>query len=171
MLDDSVIKRLIEEAGSKEDVPLSEKMIECIIAELRWKAIEFEKTSITTVYNGDVVKAADIPDADIQVSMRAAVNELRANFLNNRHYKGFFENSSETVQALVDPSLWPLVYGRSRIVVGREMGLDGCIEKSGRGREVPVPAAVEVQHGKKNGFSHSFQWLPCEVKICGEECK
>lgn len=70
--------------------------------------------------------------------------------------------SDQKVLDLVHPSLFPLVYGRSRILSGDVIGLDDSITRSGNGTTLPE---IPERQAVSSGFSRKFQWLPCNVQI------
>lgn len=83
--------------------------------------------------------------------------------------KDWHPSSDEKVLDLVPPSLFPLVYGRSRILPDSLVGLEDCIKRCWEGETVPVLCA---NGGAKTGsYSKKFQWLPCEIDISGSAAK
>lgn len=95
--------------------------------------------------------------------------------------KDWHPGSDEKVLNLVHPSLFPVIYGRTRVLVDGIIGLDNCLDQSGSGKIVPVPGADQTQ-AKGDRFddmndnrtedhtalwSGLFQWLPCEVTFDG----
>ncbi|CAI7587104.1 unnamed protein product [Penicillium bialowiezense] len=81
---------------------------------------------------------------------------------------------------LVDPYLFPLVYGRSNVLVrGEHVSLDNLWKSAGQVANVPpmdllLGASFLPGEGvssglglrvQQNGWSNRFQWLPCEVKF------
>ena len=89
--------------------------------------------------------------------------------------------SSDQVLDLVHPSLFPLVYGKSKVLaIGeRVMTLQDCIDRAGEGSvipvpEKPVPEAYGGRHWIRSSlepYSTKFQWLPCEVDISQDKPK
>lgn len=83
--------------------------------------------------------------------------------------------SNEQVLDLVHPSLFPLIYGRSRILPTGQITLEDCIQNSGKGEIVPVPSDDDCRLGSKphwlsqngtgdtNYWSNRFQWLPSNI--------
>lgn len=97
-------------------------------------------------------------------------------------YKDWHPGSNGQVLDLVHPSLFPLIYGQSRVVENELVDLKDCIESSGKGNIIPLPKDEELNilrlahHGPRYGQSYSlqpysknFQWLPCEVDISNED--
>ena len=54
--------------------------------------------------------------------------------------KDWHPGSDGKVLDLLHPSLFPLVYGRSRILNQSEIGVEDCLESCGAGEIVPEPA-------------------------------
>lgn len=78
--------------------------------------------------------------------------------------KDWHPGSDEKVLDLVHPSLFPLVYDRTRILPGSFVSLDDCIRRSGEGMKSIQPSYI--QH-LPMAWSRKFQWLPCNVDIKG----
>ena len=59
------------------------------------------------------------------------------------------------------PSLYPLMYGKSKYLPSRTVPLHGCSAYTGQGDAVPTPtlSANDIDYSAKH------QWLPCEVLI------
>ncbi|KAH7305419.1 hypothetical protein B0I35DRAFT_443765 [Stachybotrys elegans] len=149
-------------------------MADCCIAELRTKADIYEQTGMIPVfdYSACAIKSDKLIPTDLQESLKSAVRALEDI---PEEQKDWHPGSGDKVLDLVHPSLWPLVYGRSRILPNKRIGLADCLESCGMGEEIPVPRLRE-QLGKEEGsyyrnqriynmFSNTFQWLPCDVSI------
>ncbi|KAL2877186.1 hypothetical protein SGCOL_007581 [Colletotrichum sp. CLE4] len=88
------------------------------------------------------------------------------------HKKDWHPGSDGKVLDLVHPSLFPLLYGRSRIMHER-ITLNDCLELGGRGFLIPKPDESDVGEGRTFDWqgapvelvSTKFQWLPCDVAI------
>lgn len=151
---------------SAEGRDVSQKMVDWCIDELRYKAKIFEETGAISVYNGDVVKS----DTAISPSLKAALREAVAPLEDvSERQKDWHPESDEKVLDLVHPSLFPLVYGRSRIVPDGLVGLDDCIDRCGEGVTLPIPTETTSSTPGSDPFSKKFQWLPCDVDIAGGE--
>ncbi|KAF5383181.1 hypothetical protein D9615_005038 [Tricholomella constricta] len=156
---------------------ITESMVDWCIAELQYKAKTFEKTWSVSVYNGDVVKSDHAVPAALKEALKAAIAPLEQV---PAREKDWHPGSDEKVLDLVHPSLFPLIYGKSRILLDSLVGLDDCIQRSGEGVTIPVPPLEEVsidssyQYRRRDDdsttpFSRRFQWLPCEVDLSGGE--
>lgn len=93
--------------------------------------------------------------------------------------KDWHPGSDGKVLDLVHPSLWPLCYGRSRVLPTKTMGLADCLEYCGTG--VTLPHLEPAKSTKGDSWSDRFrtayfqldepdvstryQWLPCEVSL------
>jgi hypothetical protein len=156
---------------------VTQKMMEWVIDELRYKASSFNKTGALSVYNGDVVKSDTAVSEATKKSLQSAVKVLEDI---PEIYKDYHPGSDGQVLDLVHPSLFPLIYGRSRVLEDTLIGLDDCLQSTGRGIVVPIRAEKEQEqsNNQRRGYyrsnadppySMNFQWLPCEVDIAGED--
>jgi hypothetical protein len=155
-------------------------MVDWCIDELRHRATAFKETGAVVVYNGDVVKSdTAVPDA-LKHELMAAAAPLEAV---PEAQKDWHPGSDGKVLNLVHPSLFPLVYGRSKILPDSLLSLQDCLRRSGDGVVIPVPPenerfADKSQWHHLNGlvgrgpgpavYSSKFQWLPCDVEVDGE---
>lgn len=91
--------------------------------------------------------------------------------------------SGNKVLDLVHPSLFPLIYGRSRVLSSGRVELADCVSCIGKGEIAATPDETEVEVDKSrhtfsdwgeanlSPWSKSFQWLPCDVKFIGDDVK
>jgi hypothetical protein len=162
---------------------VTQAMVDWVIDELRWKAEEFKNTGRLTVYNGDVVKSDVAISENIKLQLRDAVRPLEDV---PEKYKDYHPGSDGKVLDIVHPSLFPLIYGKSRVLEDRLIGLDDCIANCGKGKIVPVRPDEEMKLDRKGSMEYGaswrraqsldpygkhFQWLPCEVDISGTDTK
>ena len=90
--------------------------------------------------------------------------------------KDYHPGSNQQVVDLVHPSLFPLVYGRTRILPDRTIDLVTCLRSLGQGELLPVPPEDQKSlpsnpwgHGESPcTYSRKFQWLPCDVDFTKE---
>lgn len=156
---------------------VSQKMADWVIKELRWKANSFKETGAVAVYNGDVVKSDTAISDSIKKALQEQARKLEAI---PEVYKDYHPGSNGKVLDLVHPSLFPLIYGTSRVLKDRLIGLDDCIKSCGKGDIVPVRDEEETKLDRKSSslsgfawnsppppYGKDFQWLPCEVDITG----
>ncbi|KAF8864890.1 hypothetical protein BDZ45DRAFT_613502 [Acephala macrosclerotiorum] len=169
VFDDKIVQKWKEEAMATEGRDVSQKMVDWIIEELRYKAGIFKETGTISVYNGDVVKSDDAVPESIKLRLREQVRKLENV---PEKYKDWHPGSNGQVLDLVHPSLFPLIYGQSRVVENELIDLKGCIESSGKGNTIPLPKEEIprfVQRYSLQPYSKKFQWLPCEVDISNED--
>lgn len=179
VFDDAIAEKWKTEAMTAPGRDVTQKMANWVIEELRWKAKSFKETGAVSVYNGDVVKS----DVAISESIKKALQE-QARKLEDipAIYKDYHPGSNGKVLDLVHPSLFPLIYGTSRVLKDSLIGLDNCIQSCGKGDIVPVRDEEETKLDRKDSSSYGyreqtppygkdFQWLPCEVDITGGNAK
>ncbi|KAG6831733.1 hypothetical protein H0H87_004002 [Tephrocybe sp. NHM501043] len=157
VFDDAIVAKWRTEALSGER-DVTKKMLDWCIAELRYKAKLFEDVPAVSVYNGDVVKSDHLIPDTLREALKAAAASLESVPASE---KDWHPGSDCTVLDLVHPSLFPLIYGRSRILPTSKLGRHDCIERSGEGEIVASPDHVF------ESWSPHFQWLPCDVDISG----
>ncbi|RAL15816.1 DUF4246 domain-containing protein [Aspergillus homomorphus CBS 101889] len=163
-------RKEISESG--QDV--TPAMIDWILVEMRWKAKALKQEGTFTVFDHvGVVRSDTAIPQDLQKALRDAVAPLENIPVEAKDYH---PGSDDKVLDLVHPSLFPLVYGRTRILPDRTMTVDDCLEHQGQGEVLPAPTDEESQgHGREpfwrwrasnyKVFSQKFQWLPCDVQF------
>ncbi|KAI6900471.1 hypothetical protein KC318_g8352 [Hortaea werneckii] len=126
-----------------------------------------------TVYKSDVI----IPEA-VKDALRLAAKPLE-----DVSDPDWHPGSNGTVLDLVHPSLFPLLYGRSRILLHETVPLKRCVEYTGRGEIIPQPSEDDIEFAEYDrpprspgqpmhpeaAYSARFQWLPCEVAFRGTD--
>ncbi|KAI3578651.1 hypothetical protein IWW34DRAFT_737870 [Fusarium oxysporum f. sp. albedinis] len=147
-------------------------MVNACIQELRIKADIYEKTGLIPVYDYSVavLKSDTIMTAELAKSLQEAVEVLEDVA---PEQKDWHPGSNKKVLDLVHPSLWPLTYGRSRILVDRVIGLQDAFTDEGKAVTIRAPADDDCYRYQKGGFcgqgfpvfSNRFQWLPCDVVL------
>jgi hypothetical protein len=171
---------------SEKEVPLmpliSDKAWDWCIKELRDKAITFKKTGfVRAVDAGSCVCKSDTLVAT------AFAKELQDSTLPLRDQCGKKFSHDGQLTDLVDPSMFPLIYGKTRVCTdGRQVELDTCINHCDEAISTIAPLYPEnrllssheidrnrERHGrpfdhhsaKPFRWSLRFQWLPCELKF------
>ncbi|KAF8647080.1 hypothetical protein AX16_006914 [Volvariella volvacea WC 439] len=175
VFNDEIVSKWKEEALADSAQSITPAMMEWCIHELRYRAPIYQKTGHIRVINGDVVKSDIAVPAALKLELRDAVRPLED--VPDKD-KDWHPGSDEKVLDLVHPSLFPLVYGRTRVLEDSLTSLEDCVKRCGQGKIAPVPKEEETQ--QKNNryawqsvpyvpFSARFQWLPCEVQISKDE--
>ena len=139
---------------------VTKSMAEWCMEELKYKATRFDKTAggAIKVYNGDVVKSDTAVSQTVKEELQAAISPLEDV---PEWEKDWHPGSEEKVLNLVHPSLFPVIYGRTK-ALGKGKGfatLENCIARCGEGY------VLEKQEAPDKRYSADFQWLPCEVDI------
>lgn len=111
----------------------------------------------------DANAAVYISDTAISDETKAALKSGVASLEDVREdQKDWHPGSDGKVLDLVHPSLFPLMYGRSRYLSRGRVPLKGCVEHTGRGKRVPPIESADTNHAD-TFYSTKHQWLPCEV--------
>ncbi|KAF2488955.1 hypothetical protein BU16DRAFT_520007 [Lophium mytilinum] len=174
--DEEIVAKWRTEVLTDEGHGFSSNMFEHCMAELRNKAKAYDESGILPVLDGDVavVKSDSIIPEGLKNELQSAIKPLEN--VPDR-LKDWHPGSNEQVLDLVHPSLFPLLYGRSRVLPEGTVGLQDCVENCGKGEVIPEPAEndVKVLHlnaslrtrslGEDKFWSRKFQWLPCEVAL------
>jgi hypothetical protein len=174
VFDESIVSKWKVETLETPDLDMTDRMFTYCIRELQWKSKLFKETGMFSVYDGDVVKSDIAVPSSVREALCTAVASLE-NVPENR--RDWHPDSDDIVLDLVHPSLFPVVYGRTRILPNSVVGLGDCIIRSGEGETLSVPPSEEtrlpdlrpiafgLRHIISDPFSRKFQWLPCEVEF------
>lgn len=113
--------------------------IQQCLAEIRYKAELFETTASVEALDG-VFKSDTIVSEDLKVALRNA-----AFLLENvpEKERDWHPDSDGTVVDLVHPSIYPLVYGQTRIIPNNTVGLENCMNRSGEGEVLAEPSSKD----------------------------
>ncbi|PPQ63545.1 hypothetical protein CVT24_004775 [Panaeolus cyanescens] len=184
--DDDIVKKWETEV-SHQYPDFTSKMFSYCIQELRHRATFVSKSVIPppiVVYDANVVKSDFAVSPEVKKDLQDAMQEFEDGIPDR--LKDWHPFSDDKVLDLVHPSLFPIIYGTTRILEHGTTTLEDCILRCGSGRVLPVPpVAEEVEEKQKSTYrfvfddidttlslySRKFQWLPCEVDISGEHCK
>ena len=177
VFDEAIVNKWKAEAAQQPKTLLSEKTFEWCIKELRDRAKDFERDGFIRTYESAsrCVKSDHTIPLALRDKLRKAVEPL---LQVDDTKKDWHPNSNEQVLNLVHPSLFPLVYGKSRVLTTGQVGLLDCLASSGKGAVVPGDQLISatrpgqhLQEEVRNGplWSNQFQWLPAEVKFTGQD--
>ncbi|KAF4481607.1 hypothetical protein FAGAP_12028 [Fusarium agapanthi] len=137
-------------------------MADACIQELRIKADLYEKTGLIPVhdYSVAVLKSDTIMTAELAKSLQEAIKVLEDIAPEQQDWH---PGSDGKVLDIGHPSLWPLTYGPSRILLDRVIGLKNTFTAEGQAVMIRTPT-VDGFRGQSFGeFSQRFQWLLCDV--------
>jgi hypothetical protein len=149
---------------------INDKTWDWCLQELQDKARQFERDGRLVIFNtsSGVYKSDTAISSDLKSQLSNSVDLLSHQA--NRH------KSESAIVYLVDQSLFPLVYGRTKVLVGgQSCGID---ENSWSSRSKEGPIVTELPQLVKHGsiwswyggqyiWSSKFQWLPSEVEFTG----
>ncbi|KAJ5787075.1 hypothetical protein N7457_002065 [Penicillium paradoxum] len=125
--------------GSGKDITLN--MAQWIIDELQFKAMIYESTNVVALYSGDVTKSdTNISDAFLR-DIKAQTQVLE---VSQKTLQYFHPGSMNRQRDLISMALYPLVYGKSRILTDKIIGLDDAIAHAGQGEVIPVPKETGI---------------------------
>ncbi|KAK4039740.1 hypothetical protein C8A01DRAFT_36276 [Parachaetomium inaequale] len=169
---------------------LDKECVDYCIHELRRKACHFENTGITPTLDAtfSIAKSDVLVSEGLRADLRDAFAQLQADQAPNPNW---YPDSEDTVQNLVDPSMYPLVYGRSRFLPDEVVGVKDAIDRfAGKGNVIPRrPEWGEEPRGRTGRSNHTpdegdtgpggskihrsywstiYQLLPANVKFTGD---
>ncbi|KAF6235510.1 hypothetical protein HO173_006193 [Letharia columbiana] len=181
VFDDTIVQKWRQEALGTEGMDVSEKMLHWCFAELRDKARSFRSDGMIPTLDLDaaVIKSDTAISSELKEALRAGIAPLED--VPDR-LKDWHPGSDGKVLDLVHPSLFPLIYGRSKVLSSGNVGLQDCVSCIGKGEIATTPDDTEVNvidrskltydtWGDTKFWSKAFQWLPCDVKFAGDDVK
>ena len=175
ILDRECLEYVRDNAFSEEHLVLTFQF-QCI-QELQIKAAFYEKTGLipTLDASASVVKSDCLVDVKLHDSLSSAFVKLKAD---QQSCPDWHPGTNCTVQDLVHPSLYPLVYGKTRAFTDELVGVEDAISKwAGRGTAVPYfgsdepstnlrrTVSIGSSNIEKSFWSDNYQWLPSNVKL------
>ena len=159
IFDGHIAAKWKEEALNPNDthVDISTKMVDWCIEELKCKADFFKQTRCIETLDG-VWKSDSIVSEDLKVALKHAAAPLE-NIPEKD--KDWHPGSNEQVLDLVHPSMYPLVYGQSRILPNHTCGVDDCMTYIGKGQILEASGEHDEVPAE---WSRTFQWLPADFE-------
>ncbi|KAF2734477.1 hypothetical protein EJ04DRAFT_466559 [Polyplosphaeria fusca] len=171
----------LHNANKKKDLDLLKGIItdntfDCCIQELRSKGKYYKESKIVPTLDAcaSVAKSDELVSADLHQALLTAFDKLKAH---QSSAPDWHPNSNKQVQDLVHPSMYPLVYGRSRVLKEEVVGVAEAIKKwAGKGDVIPKDKGnLEAERGRRYNvgseyvppeyWSDTFQWLPANVEF------
>jgi hypothetical protein len=114
-----------------------------IIQELRDKAVYYERTGLIPTLDAcaAVIKSDTLISEELHHSLQQAFNRLITDSSNSTDWH---PGSNDLVRNLVHPCLYPLVYGRSRVLNDDAVGVTNAIGKwAGKGDIIAAKGSNE----------------------------
>nr|XP_036574484.1 uncharacterized protein CTRU02_15579 [Colletotrichum truncatum]KAF6780922.1 hypothetical protein CTRU02_15579 [Colletotrichum truncatum] len=158
----------------------TETMFECCIDELQEKAEIYRQTGIVAVLDIAVrlARSDRVIPPELQQSLKIAAIDIERTTsfktyknirTKNTQIETTDSTSANTAIQLIDPTLYPLIYGRSRVLPDKEIGLDDCLRHMSKGNTVPMPddtsRTEDCDDAPYRVWSGKSQWLPCNVEF------
>ncbi|CDM27480.1 hypothetical protein DTO013E5_2783 [Penicillium roqueforti] len=158
--------------NSGKDLTLN--MVEWIIDELQFKAMIYETTDVVALYNGDVTKSdTNLPDS-LYSEMQSQFEVLEYDLEEMKYYHpGHLSQQRD----LISMALYPLIYGSSRILTDRVIGVEDCLKFAGKGEVIPIPKDTGITREdiawrvlaradiKVRPYSRKYQLLPSDWSL------
>ena len=156
--------------------PQSLTVVQCIL-ELREKAKHFERTGVIPTLDAthSIAKSDSVVPTELHSALQYAFSRLQADQASNPDWH---PNTGKTVQDLVHPSMYPLVYGRSLFHPEEVVGVEDAINKwAGKGEVIPRRPEWGEEPTQRNWsfyvtdelgihksyWSTIYQWLPANI--------
>ncbi|KAF2744937.1 hypothetical protein M011DRAFT_153165 [Sporormia fimetaria CBS 119925] len=149
---------------------MSEAAFEFCIQELRAKAKYFERTGIipTLDASASAAKSDTVVSSSLQQALRNAYYRLQED---QASFPDLHHRASERVQDLVNPSMYPLVYGRSGVFKEEVVGVTDAVHKwAGKGGIISNPDPEQTDDyqldsgdARPHYWSETYQWLPSNI--------
>jgi hypothetical protein len=133
------------------------------VQELRSKANYFEQTGIIPTMEAcaSVAKSDTAVTKELREDLRVAFEKLRAD---QEAAPDWHPNSGDMVQDLVHPSMYPLVYGRTRAFQEECVGVDDAIRVwAGKGSIIHPDSKSANERIDAEFWSENYQWLPANA--------
>ncbi|OQE41765.1 hypothetical protein PENCOP_c004G03147 [Penicillium coprophilum] len=158
--------------NSGKDITLN--MAEWIIDELQFKAMIYEATDVVALYNGDVTKSdTNVPESILR-DMRSQFEVLE---FDKQELQYYYPGVLGKERDLISMALYPLVYGTTRILTDRIIGVDDALKYAGQGEVIPVPKETGITREditwrvlaradvKVRPYSRNYQVLPSDWEL------
>ncbi|KAF7181503.1 hypothetical protein CNMCM7691_000721 [Aspergillus felis] len=157
---------------SGEDI--TPNMMNWIIKEAQWKAEVFRDTKHVVAFDAGVVKSDSAIAEDLRQMLRDAVRPLEDV---PEELKDYHPGSDDKVVDLVHPSLFPVIFGRTRVLHRKLIGIEDFLNNVGEGKVLAVPSEEDATVDRDwrsvhQPYSRKFQWLPCDVHLADDgQCR
>ncbi|KAK3904892.1 hypothetical protein C8A05DRAFT_13257 [Staphylotrichum tortipilum] len=182
VFDDEIAEKWRQEALAWPDADLMYRFASCpagildresvdfCILELRDKAEHFRRTGITPTLDASftIAKSDTLVPRELHAALREAFARLQ---VDNSSRPDWHPWTNETVQDLVHPSMYPLVYGRSLFLPEEVVGVEDAVDQwAGKGEAIPRPVEWDIGENKKEDpyWSTNYQWLPANLKFTAD---
>ena len=189
------IAALRQEALTNLTGPLiSPRTWEWCLTELRDKAAVFKETGLIAVLDSAscIIKSDVLVSRGVLDQLRTGIDSFLAEMSPGQEppdlHRVLEPSSSDRIVDLIDPALFPLIYGRTKVLTERgALDLANALASIGQGATAPPPTREPLSQDELSmsmleygspwdhwtlarpyRYSHHSQWLPCEVSFTGE---
>lgn len=145
---------------------------------LQFKAIIYDRTTAVALYNGDVSKSdIALPDWVHE----GLVHEIRKLVQGPEEMQIVLPGTNDRQRDLIPVALFPVIYGKTRALPDRLIGLEDAITSIGNGEVVPCPEGAEITREetvwrvaaradiKIKPYNKIFKFLPCDLSLIDGE--
>ncbi|KAJ5335048.1 hypothetical protein N7452_007451 [Penicillium brevicompactum] len=138
---DPTIQEEWKRAAVNGDRDITLNMAQWVIDELQFKAMIYETTQVVALYNGDVTKSdTNFPDS----LMNSLKTHIKALEFDQEILKFYHPGPLAKQRDFIAMALYPLVYGKTRILTDRVITLDEALDYAGQGEVIPVPKETGI---------------------------
>ncbi|KAJ2988973.1 hypothetical protein NUW58_g3705 [Xylaria curta] len=152
-----------QEMNLDGDVYMTEKMFDNCIEELRTKVPEYKDTGLISILDAEVevVKSDSAIPHSLENRLKAAAKPLEDV---PAHKQDWHPGTDQKVLDLLHPSLFPMVYGTSRVLPYNRVPLRGCVNFSGNGETYALPDKPTTSRSLgEPSLLGGTQWLPSDI--------
>lgn len=139
------------------------KPVQCA-EEVKYYVSDFAASRIIPAIDGGITKSDDCVDPLLQKELRKAASALRGK-------KAGAESPTSQVKDVVDPSLFPFAFEKTKVLRYGPTALSDCILRCGEGEAVKMPPEGDgrqsdpIKYPNDMAWSRRFQWLPFDVQF------
>ncbi|KAF9042177.1 hypothetical protein BJ165DRAFT_254907 [Panaeolus papilionaceus] len=157
-------------------------MFEYCMDEVRWKSRSGDGVSSqarekgnpppVAVFDADVIKHDRALSGSMHEALKGALDAYEASLHPQPSSNHNLPNPNHaTKRIIIDPSHYPLIFGKTLALPDGKVGLGDCVRRCGDGVVVPRPILSKGAGGNPDDYSLNYQLLPCEVDISGDEAR
>lgn len=157
-----------------KDETVTQKMIDWLVIELRFKAKIASNTGLVSVFTGDVVKTCSDAFDNFAFEKELSTEIFKFEKMLGDHVEYRMATGPREID-YVHPSFFPVVFGKTRVLRDRIINRDNAVEYMGKGEilQIPKDPGPSRQDLSWNiasrsdimprPYSSKFQWLPSDV--------
>ncbi|KAJ5793180.1 uncharacterized protein N7503_009158 [Penicillium pulvis] len=166
-----------KEMALRSGADITKNMSEWIIEELKFKAMVYKVNNAVSLYNGDVTKSdSNVPSSLVE----DLINSTKVLVYSDEELQFYGPGSLSNQRDLLSMALYPLVYGKSRILPDELIGLDDALRYAGQGKTIPMPLETGITREdiawrvssradiSVRPYSRSYQMLPSDWEFGGD---